>query len=318
MSDLLLYIGSTAVGCFAGSALRRRGKTLPWVGKAQTAVIMCLIVVMGIRLGANREVTAHLGEIGLAALLLTVLSLAFTVAGLFLARKLMGIDRWGRMHRAEETKTEEKETESGGGAGKMTLMIVAAILCGMVLGRLIPFFADWDDALSTAIRVGLCLLLFSIGLDLGLDGSGIRNIRAVGARLLVFPVVTAVSTILAGVLGSVLLGRGLWETVAIVCGFGWYTLTPGLIMDAGLIEASAIALIANILRETLSFVFVPVVARRIGYIEATGMPGAAAMDVCLPIVERSTSAEVAVYSFVSGAVLSLAVPFLVPVILSLV
>lgn len=60
---------------------------------------------------------------------------------------------------------------------------------------------------------------------------------------------------------------------------------------------------------------IPVVAKKIGYIETTGMPGAAAMDVCLPIVEKSTRSDIAVYSFVSGVTLSILVPVLVPLIL---
>ena len=45
------------------------------------------------------------------------------------------------------------------------------------------------------------------------------------------------------------------------------------------------------------------------------MPGSAAMDVCLPIVEKSTRSDIAVYSFVSGVILSTAVPILVPLII---
>ena len=160
-------------------------------------------------------------------------------------------------------------------------------------------------------------MLFSIGLDLGREESGGQTSKAVGARVFVFPVVTAAATLLAGVLGGIVLKLNVVQSVAIVSGFSWYTLAPGLIMEAGYLEAGAIALLSNILREVLSFIFVPMVARRIGYIETIGMPGAAAMDVCLPIVERSTSAEVAVYSLVSGMVLSLSVPFLVPLILTL-
>ena len=45
-----------------------------------------------------------------------------------------------------------------------------------------------------------------------------------------------------------------------------------------------------------SILLIPFVAKKIGYIETTGMPGAAAMDVCLPIVEKSTRSDIAVYS----------------------
>jgi len=40
------------------------------------------------------------------------------------------------------------------------------------------------------------------------------------------------------------------------------------------------------------------------------------MDVCLPIVEKATSGEIAVYSFISGLILSALVPVLVPIIIS--
>ena len=75
------------------------------------------------------------------------------------------------------------------------------------------------------------------------------------------------------------------------------------------------AFLHNVMRELFSILFIPLVAKKIGYIETTGMPGAAAMDVCLPIVEKSTRSDIAVYSFVSGVILSTAVPIMVPLII---
>jgi uncharacterized membrane protein YbjE (DUF340 family) len=69
------------------------------------------------------------------------------------------------------------------------------------------------------------------------------------------------------------------------------------------------------MREVFSIILVPIVARYVGYVEAIALPGAPGMDVCLPIVERSTSGTVAVYSFISGLALSLSVAFLVPLFL---
>lgn len=316
MADLLLYLACTIAGFLVGTACRKHHIKLSWSGKAQTAVILVIIVAMGIRMGANREITENLGEIGLSALVLTLLSLIFTVAGLYVTRKLMGIDRYGRINKGEKTDTPEGTKTSHGGINKMTVMILFAITAGMLAGYFIPGMADFDAALGKTVNLGLCLLLFSIGLDLGMEESGTQNVKEVGARIFAFPVVTAVSTLLAGALGGLLLPMNVAESMAVVSGFSWYTLTPGLIMDAGFLQAGAIALLSNILREVFSFFFVPIVAKTVGYIECIGMPGAAAMDVCLPIVERSTSADVAVYSLISGMVLSMAVPFLTPLILT--
>lgn len=316
MADLLRYIACVVVGFFIGTALRKRRIALPWTARLQTAIIAVIIVAMGIRMGANREITENLGEIGLSALILTVLALIFTIVGLYAVRKMMGIDRYGHL----KNETAEKKSNTGekaeGHINKMTVLILIAITAGMLIGRFVPVMTRADPLLGTAINAGLCLLLVSVGLDLGTEESGTQNVKAVGARVVVFPIVTAICTLSAGILGGVLLRMNVAESMAIVSGFSWYTLTPGLIMDAGFLQAGAIALLSNILREVFSFILIPVVAKTVGYIECIGMAGAAAMDVCLPIVERSTSADVAVYSLVSGMVLSMMVPLLTPLILA--
>ena len=57
--------------------------------------------------------------------------------------------------------------------------------------------------------------------------------------------------------------------------------------------------------------------KKIGYVETVSLPAAAAMDVCLPIVERVTDSDVAVYSFVSGVIISASVPVFIPIFLAL-
>ena len=74
---------------------------------------------------------------------------------------------------------------------------------------------------------------------------------------------------------------------------------------------------SNVFRELGTVILIPVVSARIGYFEAVSMGGAAAMDVLLPVVEKATEGRFAVYSFVSGAVLSIAVPVLVPLLIAL-
>ena len=45
------------------------------------------------------------------------------------------------------------------------------------------------------------------------------------------------------------------------------------------------------------------------------MPGAAGMDVCLPMIERTTNSIVTIYSFINGVILTILVPVLVPLML---
>ena len=105
------------------------------------------------------------------------------------------------------------------------------------------------------------------------------------------------------------------EAVAVSAGFGWYTLAPSMITEAGHAVAGAISFMHNVIRETLGIIIIPLAAQKIGYIEATAIPGVSAMDVCMPIVERSCNQETLVYSFCTGALMCIVVPLLAPLVI---
>lgn len=330
MADLILYLGITVVGYIIGSKVRQHKDKLSWTGKVQMVAITVLVLLMGMRMGSNAEITQNLKTIGLSALIMTLVVMAFSIAAIFVTRKMMKIDRFGRLKGSEaEGQTEgetasddlpDEEQEEKKGGNLMTVLIVIAVIIGMVIGYFIirdAFSGNmgaFDEAAGLGIKIGLCLLLIFVGLDLGLDGTVLENFKRVGLRILAFPAAVIIGTLVGAAVASPFLGLSLKECLAVGSGFGWYTLAPGIIMEAGYLTASAVSFLHNVMRELLSIVFIPLVAKKIGYIETTGMPGAAAMDVCLPIVEKSTRSDIAVYSFVSGVILSILVPVFVPLI----
>ncbi len=325
MSDLILYLGITIVGYVLGTVIRDKKESFSWTGKVQLVALIALVLLMGMRMGANEEVTSNISTIGLTALMMTVVILIFTVMAVFFTRKLVGMDKYGKMKSGNVTGVEGAQTagepeEANGGSGSMTLAIVIAVAIGMAIGYLIvpriygANTGDFDDLASMGIRIGLCMLLLFVGLDLGIEGTIASQFRQVGLRIFAFPLMAIVGTLFGALVCSFFVDFSLRECLAIGAGFGWYTLAPGIIMDSGYVTASAVSFMHNVLRELFSIVLIPVVAKKIGYVETTALPGAAAMDVCLPVVERATRSDIAVYSFISGAVLSIVVPILVPLL----
>ena len=347
MSDLVLYLGVTACGYILGSRLRSQREKLHWTGKVQTVAITVLVLLMGMRMGSNPEITENLKTIGWSALLMTIFTIVFSVGAIVLVRKLLGIDRYGNLIKGKKkckkkdadvavsvtTRTQEESIEKAvntvdmiekeekkTGMNVMTFIILAAVIIGMLIGyfgirqMFVGNMDAFDSGAGLAIKIGLCILLLFVGIDLGLDGTVIESIRTVGFRILAFPLATVLGTLAGALIAGLLLELTPREALAVSAGFGWYTLAPGIIMDAGYLTASAISFLHNVMREMTAILFIPLVASRIGYIETTCMPGAAAMDVCLPIVEKATKGEIAVYSFVSGVILSVLVPILVPLI----
>ena len=96
----------------------------------------------------------------------------------------------------------DKGVKVGGQAGMqavlhygaiMVAVAIGALVCGILAGRfLLP-----DAAVAhcgTVIRWGLYLLLFLVGLDMGRQGSLIRDIRAAGLRVLLVPLAVMAGT----------------------------------------------------------------------------------------------------------------------------
>ena len=197
----------------------------------------------------------------------------------------------------------------------MTGWIVGAVAAGMLAGHFV-LPAEWAAHCGALITLGLCLILFLVGVDMGRQGNVWRDIRQAGARVLAIPVAAAAGTLAAAAVAGLFLPMSVKDAMAASAGFGWYSLAPMLLADYSP-SVSAVAFLSNVMREVFAIVLSPIRARRVGYLECVGVAGATAMDTVLPVVVRATDERIAIYSFVSGVVLSFAVPVVVPAVVAL-
>ena len=160
---------------------------------------------------------------------------------------------------------------------------------------------------------GLDVMLFLVGLDLGRQGEAVSSVRAAGAGALMIPAAVVSGSLLFGALSGLFLPFSPRETTAVAAGMGWYSLAPTLLAPYSL-KLSAVAFLANVLREILSILLIPVIAQRLGFLECVAAAGATAMDTVLPVIVRATNRRMTIYAFASGLICSLLVPLLVPLI----
>ena len=94
-------------------------------------------------------------------------------------------------------------------------------------------------------------------------------------------------------------------------------MAPSVISGAGHAVAGAISFLHNVLRETMGLIFLPLIASKIGYIEAMKTYNAirADFDLCLPLVEKYCNPETMAYSFCTGMLMCLSCAALVPLII---
>ena len=295
LSNLAIYIGLVVVGAFLGSRKALRSRPLVWVGKLQFAALMILIVTLGVNLGANDEVVSSLGQIGLAALVITVLAMAGSLLCLTLLRRfVLKLDHYG-LPRGSEAAREEEAHHGGKADNSLTFIIVIAVVLGMLAGRFVLPAAVTAHC-GTVISFGLYLLLFMVGMDMGKQGTLLADIKTAGFQVLLVPVAVCAGSLAFAALAGLVLPLGVKD----------YSLS-----------VSAVAFLSNVMREIFAIITIPIVAKYVGYVECASLPGAAAMDTVLPVVVGATHERITIYSFTSGVVLSLAVPLLVPAIVTL-
>ncbi len=198
----------------------------------------------------------------------------------------------------------------------MALLVAAAVLGGVLLGwaALPPSAVAYLDTAVTAI---LAFLVFLVGIDIGGNRDAWRQAVAAGPRLLLVPLAVAAGSLAGAGLAGALLGMPVREAVAVGAGFGWYSLSGVLIAATYSVELGAVAFLANVARELMAFLLIPVLVARIGKLPAIAPGGATTMDSTLPLITRVTDAPTALVAFVSGLVLTAAVPIIIPIILAM-
>ena len=332
MKLLLIYWAFLLAGYLAGSRLGSAGKDPKTLGSFMMLTVYGLCFCMGMRMGVNDQVTSNLGSIGLMSLLITACCITGSMLAVFLLRKVLGMDRYGGLPPAkaelpEQVKKDREDTEAADeGSGTdlgSTLILLSVVAAGMLLGALVLSqrgrdFLDWFDGSSNlAMVVLLCILMSLVGMDLGLAGNVVSNMKKAGFRVLLFPIASMIGTMLLGTAACLMLGFDLRESAAIPIGFGWYSYAPVVIASAGqqYVVASAVSFMHNVMREVAGIILIPMAAKKFGYLEATTIPGIAAMDVCVPIVNRACRPDTVIYSFAIGLVMCVVTSIGVPAIM---
>ena len=329
MGYVVLYLGAMVLGYFVGSRLRSKAEKFWFLGKVQSVCIFFMVFIMGIRMGSNEEIIMNLGSIGVKAFIITVAIFATSALSVTVARKFMKIDKWGLPENGEdreinmEESGEIEEEASQNGNHKTTILIVVAVIAGLAAGYLIvrPLIDDMEtfySICSSVMTVVLTIMCFVIGMDMGLAGQVMSQMKNAGIKVMIFTVAILIGTTLTGIAAGLLIpGISVKVGLAVCYGYGWYSFAPIAIASEGYITASAISFMHNVFRELIGIILIPVLANKIGYIEVCSFPGTAAADIAMPVISRSTRPDLIVYSVAMGIIFTFYVPILVPLVIGL-
>ncbi|MCK9443005.1 MAG: lysine exporter LysO family protein [Tissierellaceae bacterium] len=198
----------------------------------------------------------------------------------------------------------------------MSLSILLAVLSGVGMGY---FFLPITilPSLGVIIDIGLMVLLFFVGIDIGKQKGIFGVIKKVGFRALLVPLAVTIGSILGSILVGPMLKMKINEAGVIGAGLGWYSLSSTMLLAEGYVELSALAFLANVFREISALIIIPLVAKYFGELEAIAPAGATAMDTALPVISKATGPQVSVIAFITGVLCTIIVPIILPIILNL-
>lgn len=201
---------------------------------------------------------------------------------------------------------------------KGSLIVVAFFVLGLFVGHS-DCLPSWFMSSQTSF-VALCALLLFVGMGIGLNPNMMRDIKSLSPRLALLPLVTILGSWMGAVVAYVVMSsdlctlfqqRSLTSCLAVDSGFAYYSLSSIFITEYRGAELGTIALLANIVREMITLLLAPMLAKRFGPLAPITAGGATTMDTTLPIIAQASGQKYVALSIYHGFVTDFSMPFLV-------
>ena len=309
--DFYLIILFLFTGILFGFKLDEKNNFVRFADLITKLGLVILLLAMGANLGSSNQIVLKLGEIGFQAFVFAAASIIFSLSAVIFFVKIMDLNNLLLSGGPEA----EAEIEDQSADNTITILIFASVVIGILFGY---FFLNGGEQswLDSVTNYSLAVLLFGVGIDIGASREILNDLRLMGWKLIVIPILIALGSLLGSVLTGLFFGFAAGESAAVGAGFGWYSLSGVLISKLHSTELGSLAFLTNVFRELLTVMILPLVAKHFGSLAAIAPGGATTMDVTLPLVKESGGEAVVIPAFVSGAVLSALVPILVPLFLN--
>lgn len=199
---------------------------------------------------------------------------------------------------------------------KNSLFIFGFFVLGILMAQLgwLPKFLLENDFSAYALYA----LVFLVGIGMGAEiKQSLELVKTMHVRILLVPFTTVIGTLLGVSIFSLIAPSfSLQDSLAVGSGLGYYSLSSLYITQVKGEMLGVIALLANLIRELLTLIFAPALAKYFGKLAPIMSAGATSMDTCLPVITQAVGKQYAMLSIFHGTILSILVPFLVMFILS--
>jgi len=320
--EMIVYLGLLFAALLLGAAAAGV-KLIPQkaekiIDLLLTICLYALLFSMGIKTGLIENIGSKLSMIGLTALAFALL----TAGGSLLIVLISGyVYLLFRKSRFKATKVQNRERKNTAANKKKSFiniishlkepaLLISIVVVGATAAATTNLFSWFSDSITEWL---LYVLLFLVGVQMVHGKTDLLSVLK-NPISLALPLLTIVGTLAGSSIIPLFFDINLSEALAVGAGFGWYSLSGVLISDLGDPLLGSIAFLSNLFRESTAFLLIPLLAGFGKQRAAISVCGATSMDVTLPMVEKFCGVDYVPLSLAHGILLTLVVPFLVPVL----
>lgn len=270
------------------------------VAKGLNQLVYLILGLIGFSIGALDNLTEKLFVAGYQAFILFLLVSSFNLIALYISG--LKLDSHYNASNAPIPQASKWQ------AIKDAIITLTWVFAGIGAGIIGKHWLTGVDELVTGL---LYILLFLIGCQLRQGNYRLRKLF-LNRQGLIIASVTVISTLLAGWLSTLILDINWHQGLAVVSGFGWYSLSGILITGLGDPVLGTTAFLLDLSREIIALMLIPFLAKWNSHM-SVGYSGATAMDFTLPMLGKFHGPQIIPVCIASGFIMSVLVPILIPI-----
>jgi len=142
MKTIVIYWGALIIAYGIAKRSKDKEKMSRLTEDALNVVMYLLILLMGLRMGANKAVIDSLAEIGIQSLIITAITVVCSMLAVTVTRWMMHLDRKGNKKAGGAANEREETSGSAATVGKglkSSLVITVLVAAGMIEGYLLIY-----------------------------------------------------------------------------------------------------------------------------------------------------------------------------------
>lgn len=303
-----------------GKAFSRRADMI------STVALVFLMISIGLGIGLDPEVANSLTKIGLHCTVISISAIVFSVVFTLICETtvlpLSKIDDELRGKKLDlksanlevDLSSNETREEDKKDTGLVWIMPTSLIL-GLIIGM---FARKWisPSLVDKTFVFFLAILYVCVGISQGANREVFKYVKALGLRILWLPVAILCGSLVGGFISGMVLGLPLSITMVAAGGMSFYSITGAFMTSTYGLKIGTYGFIVNVMREVFTILLMPILTKiSIGSPIAGGAAGN--MDTMLAPITKFVGIRLGLVTLITGTILTFVVPFLLPLLASI-